>query len=100
MMTGLRHQERVAGIAGLSGYLPLAPTTAAERSHANALTSIFMGHGQQDNVVDIGRAEASRDALRTLGYQVEWHDYPMAHSVSIEEIADLNHWLLKVLAKP
>jgi phospholipase/carboxylesterase len=100
LLTGLRHQERLAGIAGLSGYLPLAPTTAAERSHANALTPIFMGHGQQDDVVDIERAEASRDALLALGYQVEWHDYPMAHSVSMEEIRDLNGWLLKVLAKP
>ena len=100
LLTGLRHPQRLAGIAGLSGYLPLAQTTGAERAHANALTPIFMGHGQHDNVVDIGRAEASRDALRALGYQVEWHDYPMAHSVSIEEIADLNRWLLNALAKP
>ena len=100
LLTGLRHQERLAGIAGLSGYLPLASTTAAERSHANALTPIFMGHGQQDDVVDIERAEASRDALLALGYQVAWHDYPMAHSVCMEEVRDLNAWLLKVLAKP
>ena len=83
----------------MSGYLPLAPTTAAERSDANALTPIFMGHGQQDNVVDVDRGRASRDALRALGYDVEWHEYPMAHSVCMEEIADLNAWLLKVLAK-
>jgi phospholipase/carboxylesterase len=99
LMMGVRHQERLAGIAGLSGYLPLAQTTAAERSDANTLTPIFMGHGQQDNVIDIQRGEASRDALRALGYEVEWHDYPMAHSVSIEEITDLNRWLLKVLTK-
>ena len=98
LLAGLRHPQRLAGIAGLSGYLPLASTTAAERSQANALTPVFMGHGQQDDVVDIGRAEASRDALRALGYQVEWHDYPMGHSVCIDEIADLNRWLLKALA--
>jgi phospholipase/carboxylesterase len=97
LLTGLRHKQRLAGIAGLSGYLPLAATTAAERSDANTLTPIFMGHGQQDNVVDIQRGIASRDALKALGYDVEWHDYPMAHSVCMEEVADLNHWLLKVL---
>ena len=100
LLAGLRHKERLAGIAGLSGYLPLAQSTAAERSDANALTPIFMGHGQHDSVVDIERGKASRDALRALGYEVQWHEYPMAHSVCMEEIADLNQWLLKVLAKP
>jgi phospholipase/carboxylesterase len=98
LMTGLRHKERLAGIAGLSGYLPLARTTVAERSDANALVPIFMGHGQHDNVVDIARGKASRDALLALGYEIEWHDYPMAHSVCPQEIADLNRWLLKALA--
>jgi phospholipase/carboxylesterase len=99
LLTGLRHKERLAGIAALSGYLPLAATTAAERSDANALTPIFMGHGLQDSVVEIGRARASREALAALGYTVEWHEYPMGHSVSVEEIADLDGWLLKALAK-
>lgn len=100
LLVGVRHGERLAGIVGLSGYLPLAPSTAAERTTANALTPLFMAHGRQDNVVAIERATASRDALRALGYQVEWHEYPMPHSVSIEEIADLNSWLLKALAQP
>ena len=100
LMTGVRHKERLAGIAGLSGYLPLAQTTAAERSDANALTPVFMGHGQHDDIVNIERGKASRDALRALGYDVEWHDYPMAHSVCMEEIEDLGRWLVKVLARP
>jgi phospholipase/carboxylesterase len=99
LLTGLRHQERLAGIAGLSGYLPLAATTAAERSDANALIPIFMAHGEHDNVIEIGRAKASRDALLALGYEVQWHEYPMAHSVCMEEVADLSRWLVKVLAK-
>jgi phospholipase/carboxylesterase len=98
LLAGVRHRERLAGIAGLSGYLPLARSTAAERSEANAHTPIFMAHGQQDNVVDIERGRASCEALRALGYEVEWHDYPMAHSVSMEELSDLNRWLLRVLA--
>jgi phospholipase/carboxylesterase len=100
LMSGLRHQERLAGIVGMSGYLPLAATTAAERSDANALTPIFMGHGLQDPVVIIERGTASRDALRALGYEVEWHDYAMPHSVCMEEIGDLGRWLNRVLAKP
>ncbi len=97
LLTGLRHGQRLAGLAGLSGYLPLAASTAAERSSANAEVPIFMAHGRDDPMVGIERATASRDALRALGYAVEWHDYAMPHSVCMEEIADLNRWLLRVL---
>jgi len=99
LMTGVRHKERLAGIVGMSGYLPLAATTAAERSQANAATPVFLAHGRQDPVVVIERGQASREALQQLGYPVEWHDYPMAHSVCAQEVADLNGWLLRVLAK-
>jgi len=98
LMTGLRHAETMAGIVGLSGYLPLAATLAAERHAANHATPIFLGHGSADGVVQPARATATRDALKALGYEVEWHEYPMAHSVCMEEIADLNAWLLRVLA--
>lgn len=100
LLTGLRHAERLGGIVGMSGYLPLAQSTAAERTDASVLTPIFLAHGEQDNVVDLRRGEASREALRALGYDVEWHAYPMAHSVCMEEIADLNRWLLRVLGQP
>lgn len=98
LLTGLRHRERLAGLVGLSGYLPLAATTAAERSEANRSVPIFMAHGTQDPVVPLARGTASRDALAALGYSIEWHDYPMPHSVCMEEIVDLNRWLLRVLA--
>ena len=98
LMTGLRHAEALAGIVGLSGYLPLAGLTAAERSAANQATPIFMAHGEQDEMVVMPRATASRDALQALGYNVQWQQYPMPRSVCMEEVADLNRWLLQVLA--
>lgn len=97
-MTALRHSERLAGIVGLSGYLPVAGTVAAERHPANQKTPIFQAHGLRDGVIPIARAADSRDALKALGYEVEWHEYPMEHSVCMEEIADLNRFLLRVLA--
>lgn len=98
LLTGLRHGHRLAGIAGLSGYLPLAAATAGERSAANAATPIFLGHGQQDEVVAIERGRASRDLLEQQGCTVEWHEYPIGHTLSAPEIADFNRWLLQVLA--
>ena len=98
LLTGLRHPERLAGLVGLSGYLPLSASTASERSEANRDVPIFLAHGRMDNMIELPRALASRDALLALGYPVEWHDYPMAHSVSAEEIVDLERWLRRVLA--
>ncbi|HVZ46209.1 MAG TPA: carboxylesterase [Ramlibacter sp.] len=98
LLTGLRHKEPLAGIIAMSGYLPLADTTEAERSAANAKTPIFQAHGRYDEMLVLERGTASRDKLVALGYPVEWHEYPMPHSVCAQEIADLNAWLLKVLA--
>ncbi|SFC48349.1 phospholipase/carboxylesterase [Polaromonas sp. OV174] len=98
LMIGLRHPERLAGVAGLSGYLPLADKTAVERSAANQDLPIFLAHGTHDGVVSLPRASATRDALSALGYPVEWHEYPMEHSVCPQEVADLERWLQRVLA--
>ena len=100
LMTGLRAPQRLAGLVGLSGYLPIAGTTDAERGEANRATPIFLAHGEDDPMVTIDRAIASRDELQRLGYDVEWHTYPMEHTVSTQEVDDLNAWLLKVLAAP
>jgi len=94
---GLRHHERLAGLAGLSGYVPLANTTGAERHAANAQTPIFLAHGRNDGVVPLARGVAGRETLRALGQPLEWHDYPMEHSVCAEEVQALQQWLLRVL---
>ncbi len=96
--TGLRHPRRLAGLVALSGYLPIADTVEAELTPANALTPIFMGHGKSDPVVPLARAEASRDKLIKLGYDVEWHAYPMQHSVCAPELDDISTFLRKILA--
>lgn len=95
--TGLRLPEKLAGMVGLSGYLPLIDTAQAERLPANADTPIFLAHGLYDPVVALARAEASRETLQRLGYAVQWHTYPMPHSVCLEEIQDIGAFLREVL---
>ena len=95
---GLRHPERLAGLVGLSGYVPLADTTAAERHAASQGLPVFLAHGRSDGIVPLARGTAGRDLLKGLGCDVAWHDYPMEHSVCMEEVVALNRWLLKVLA--
>lgn len=96
--TGLRYPQRLAGIVALSGYLPLAESLAVERSFANTNTPILMCHGSMDPVVVPVRGEASRDQLSALGYAVQWHSYPMQHSVHPQEVAEISAFLARVLA--
>ena len=95
--TGLRFGQRLAGLMALSGYLPLAERLAAERGLANATTPIFMAHGSQDTVVLPAWGESSRDHLSQLGYPVQWHSYPMAHSLHPREVTDISAFLTRVL---
>ena len=98
LQCGLRHARRLAGILALSTYLPLAATLAAEASAANREVPLFMAHGRADELIGIERAGRSRDALRALGYDVQWRDYPMGHAVCAQEIGDIAAWLAARLA--
>lgn len=93
LAAGLRREAGVAGIASLSAYLPLAAQTASEITAAGRATPVFLGHGAQDQVVVQSLGSRSRSALEGLGVAVQWHSYPMAHSVCADEIRDLGDWL-------
>jgi len=90
---GLRHARPLAGLMGLSTYLPLAETLDAEASAANRGVSILMAHGSQDPMLPIQLGQTSRDRLLEAGYDVAWHEYPMQHQVCLPEIATIGRWL-------
>jgi phospholipase/carboxylesterase len=97
LYTGTRWPERLAGIMGLSCYMLLAAQFEAERAAANRTTPIFLAHGTQDPVVDPRLGEETRRLLEAKGHPVQWHTYPMPHSVCAEEVADIASWLRQML---
>ena len=97
LQTALRYPERFAGVLALSTYLPLAGSLQSERSQANQDIPIFMAHGRYDDIIPLRRAEESRKLLEAAGYPVEWHEYPMPHSVCAEEIADIAAFLARIV---
>ena len=97
LMTGTRYPEKLAGVMALSCYMLLATKFEAERSAANRTTPIFIAHGTQDPVVPLQLGEDTRQVLEKSGYAIEWHTYPMPHSVCPEEVADIAAWLRRVL---
>jgi phospholipase/carboxylesterase len=97
LYTAPRFEQKLAGVMALSCYLPLAGALATERQPANNATPIFMAHGSEDPMVSMQLGLKSKEFLTTLGYTIEWHDYPMPHSVCGEEIADIRAFLSRVL---
>jgi len=91
--TSLRHGERLAGVMALSCSLPLADTLVSEAAPANRDVPIFMAHGTHDPMIPMARALRARETLTGLGYRLEWHEYPMPHSVCLEEVRDISAWL-------
>lgn len=98
LQTALRHPDRLAGVMALSTYLPLESSLNTEGSEANRDLPVFMAHGRYDTVIPQQAAQTSRNKLKLSGYPVEWHEYPMMHSVCGEEIGDIRRFLLQVLS--
>ena len=101
MHAALRYPQRLAGLMALSTYLPLMSSFAAEVVNnavaVNQDLPIFMAHGSFDPVLPMPMGSASAELLKTSGFAVEWHDYPMAHAVCAEEIEHIRAWLIRVL---
>lgn len=94
---GLRHATPMAGIIALSCYLPLRARLAGDLSIAGRGNPILMCHGTVDEVVQARFGELSRDLLVQAGLEVEWHSYPMGHSICAGEISDIAAWLSRRL---
>lgn len=92
----LQSEVRLAGLMALSTYLVLPSLVDESRGHRDV--PVFMAHGSLDPVIPLQWGKDSADKLVAAGYKVEWHDYPMAHAVCPQEIADIRHWLLSVFA--
>ncbi len=98
LAAALRREKGLAGVVALSTYLPLANVTKDESTAAGRATPVFMAHGSQDPMVPQSLGQRSREALQSLGAAVEWHSYPMPHSVCAEEVRDLGDWLSRRFA--
>lgn len=96
--TALTHAEPLAGVIALSTYIPAPKLIADEATDANKALPILAAHGSEDDVVAIELGIRARDFLTAREYRVEWHEYPMPHSICIEEIKTVGRWLKASIA--
>ena len=99
LAAGLRRSEPLAGLVGLSTYMPTAQGAQAALVDGAQRQPVFMAHGSEDPVVPYLAGKQSSALLRRLGFDVDWHVYPMQHSVCGEEIRDLGNWFNARLAQ-
>ncbi len=95
--TGLTYEKPLLGILALSTYIPIQDSVTGDAGQANSTVPIFMGHGMYDPVVPFKLGQQSYDYLRSRGYNVEWHSYPMQHAVNLDEIRDVGTWMTTLL---
>jgi len=94
--TGLRYPQKLAGIMALSTYLPTIEQLKTERAAVNNETPIFMAHGTMDPVVHLPIAKQAFSNLKAMNYPIGWHEYPMQHSLCMEEIIDISGFINKI----
>ena len=93
LSAALRWTRPVAGLIALSTYLPDLQAAADARVVDGIRPPVFMAHGRQDPVIPLAVAVDTAGVLNTLGFPIEWHEYPMAHAVCAEELQALGDWL-------
>jgi phospholipase/carboxylesterase len=98
LYVALHCPQKLAGVIGLSTFLPLANRLASERQLINAALPIFLAHGKEDTVVPYSFATSAYNRLKALNYPVSLHNYAMLHTVSAEEVKDISQWIQRILS--
>lgn len=92
----LTHPSRIAGVIAQSGYVPNHVDLEIDEAGVKGKPFILT-HGDQDTVLPVEWDRASRDRLQQLGVDLEYHEFPMGHNVSMESLEVIHKWLEKHL---
>ncbi len=99
LFTGLRFEQTLAGIMALSCYLPIKDQLPTQLSTANKSTPILQHHGKLDDVVPMSSGKIANELMKNEGYNTQWKEYTMAHSVLPQQLNDIGIWISKCLIK-
>ena len=89
--------DSLAGVIALSGYFPIE----IEPDAGNLVgRPAFVAHGVYDDIIPVEAGRRTRDLLQRHGLDLTYREYPMAHQVSAEEMAEVRDWLNRLLNTP
>ncbi|HUI26984.1 MAG TPA: alpha/beta fold hydrolase [Candidatus Kryptonia bacterium] len=95
----LREPARFAALAALSSWLPAALAQQFAPVSPDQLPTLVQ-HGSADQMIDVGRARESVEALRRLGVSLTYREYDMGHEINPRSLRDLSAWLHDKVISP
>lgn len=89
----------VAGVVAISGYLD---ETVVEGVQPEALSnlSVLVMHGTLDDLIPVGGGREIRNFLQKTPVQLEYHEYPVGHSIHPDALSVIQEWFQKQLLDP
>jgi phospholipase/carboxylesterase len=96
LYTGVRQAQPIAGILGLSCYLPLMHEHEGDAAHTNKQTPIFIAHGTHDTTLPCFAGKMAYDIIRQTHPNAQWHEYPMGHEIAHDVTRDIREFLMRV----
>ncbi|OWL90812.1 alpha/beta hydrolase [Halopseudomonas aestusnigri] len=96
LCTAVSSELPLGGVMALSTYGP-GLDLLLEQHPARQPLELFCAHGRFDDVLPLAMGREAHDLMQAAGHQTRWYEYPMAHEVCMDEIADIRRWLVERL---
>lgn len=91
----LSYPEKIKRVVALSGYLNEGILASGYETKDFKNLKMYISHGTQDQVIPVDWARKAPEALKNLGIDVDYKEYPIGHGVSPQNFHDLKNWLEK-----
>ncbi|WP_053366324.1 alpha/beta hydrolase [Bacillus sp. FJAT-27245] len=98
MTMALTLGNKIKGVVALSGYIPQFVKEEYTINPGDRL-SLFISHGEYDNVLPYEWGTENVDYFTQLGVPVTFKSYPEGHTVSLENFQDFRSWILTDVQK-
>lgn len=89
----LSYPEKIKRVVALSGYLNTEILASGYENKDFINLEMYISHGTQDQVIPVDWARKAPEALKSLGIEVDYREYPIGHGVSPQNFHDLKNWL-------
>ena len=92
----LTSPDSIKAVVALSGYIKMGSIKNIDTPNNIQKLDFFIGHGSLDQQVPIDLDRISKDYLESIGAKLEYHEYPIGHTISNDELKDVVNWINKL----
>jgi phospholipase/carboxylesterase len=85
-----------AGVLAFSGFIPVVEGWAPDFAGRKQVR-VFVAHGRNDPIMEVGFARRARELLEAGGLDVEYHESDAAHEIDTAHVLAAQAWLESLL---